>query len=106
MSAPVSVDSTRVDWERAFRELESQKHEPRRYRNLLGAVDAVTQELRARVGQTFTLEQLLAAYASVERWGRDAVAERSPYEGWPRDLALVEDAAFHLYARGALDFEP
>ena len=36
----------------------------------------------------------------------DAVAERAPYAGWPRDLAVVEDAAFHLYARGALDFQP
>jgi hypothetical protein len=34
------------------------------------------------------------------------VAERAPYDGWARDLALVEDAAFHVYARGALDFEP
>jgi hypothetical protein len=102
----MSVDSTRIDWERAFRELEEQKSNPRRYRNLLDALDAVTQELRARVGQTFTLDELLGAYASVDRWGRNAVAERAPYDGWPRDLALVEDAAFHLYARGAVDFEP
>ena len=66
----------------------------------------MTAELRARIGQTFTLEELVAAYADVERWGRDAVEERAPYDGWPRDLALVEDAAFHLYARGALDFKP
>src|SRR5204862_9680 len=45
-------------------------------------------------------------HAGVERWGRDAVAERAPYEGWPRDVSLVEDAAFHVYSRGAVDFEP
>jgi hypothetical protein len=100
------VQTARIDWERAYAELEAQKSDPRRYGRLLGAVDAVTAELRARVGQTFTLEELVGAYADVERWGRDAVAERAPYEGWPRDLALVQDAAFHLYARGALDFEP
>ncbi len=102
----MSVDVTRADWERSFAELEAQKSDPRRYRRLLDAVDAVTAELRARIGQTFTLEELVAAYADVERWGRDAVGERAPYDGWPRDLALVEDAAFHLYARGAVDFKP
>jgi hypothetical protein len=102
----VSIQTARTDWERGFAELEAQKNDRRRYARLLDAVDAVTAELRARVGQTFTLEQLVDAYGSVERWGRDAVSERAPYDGWPRDLALVQDAAFHLYARGALDFEP
>lgn len=102
----MSVQTARTDWERAFAELEAQKRDPRRYARLLDAVDAVTAEVRARVGQTFTLEELAGVYADVERWGRDAVSERAPYEGWPRDLALVQDAAFHLYARGALDFTP
>jgi len=102
----MSLQTARVDWERGFAELEAQRREPRRYARLLDAVDAVTNELRARVGQTFTMEQLVDAYRDVERWGREAVAERAAYEGWPRDLALVQDAAFHLYARGAIDFEP
>jgi hypothetical protein len=102
----MSLQTARVDWERGFAELEAQKRDSRRYGRLLDAVDAVTSELRARVGQTFTLEQLVDAYGDVERWGRQAVADRAPYEGWPRDLALVQDAAFHLYARGAIDFEP
>ena len=102
----MSLQTARVDWERGFAELEAEKQDPRRYARLLDAVDAVTAELRARVGQTFTLEHLVQAYGEVERWGREAVADRAPYEGWPRDLVLVQDAAFHLYARGAIDFEP
>ena len=102
----MAADSVRVDWARAYQSLEEHKDNPRRYRQLFDAVDAVTQELRRRVGQTFTLDQLMKAYAGVERWGRDAVAERAPYEGWPRDVSLVEDAAFHVYSRGAVDFEP
>jgi hypothetical protein len=105
-SGIVSIQTARTDWERGFCELEAQKSDRRRYARLLDAVDAVTAELRARIGQTFTVQQLVDAYADVDRWGRDAVAERAPYDGWPRDLALVEDAAFHLYARGALDFQP
>ena len=105
MSAPVAIDTARVDWARAYREVESATP-PRRQRNLLEALDAVTDELRRRVGQTYTLAQLLHAYADVERWGREAVAERVAYDGWARDLTLVEDAAFHLYARGAVDYAP
>jgi len=104
--ARVLAEVVRSDWERAFRQLEAQRSDGRRYRNLLEAVEVVTAELRARVGQNFTVDELLRAYADVERWGREAVAERAAYEGWSRDLALVEDAAFHLYARGASDFEP
>ncbi len=100
------MDVVRTEWERGFQQLEAQRSDARRYRRLLAAVEAVTAELRARVGQVFTTAELLDAYAGVDRWGRDAVADRAPYEGWPRDLALVEDAAFHLYARGASDFEP
>jgi hypothetical protein len=102
----VVVEVLRSDWERAFRQLESHRADARHYRNLLAAVEVVTDELRARVGQTFTFAELLRAYSDVERWGREAVGERAAYDGWSRDLALVEDAAFHLYARGAIDFEP
>jgi hypothetical protein len=102
----MSVQTARTDWERGFAEVEAQKGDPRRYARLLDAVDAVTAELRARIGQTFTLDQLVDAYSEVERWGREAVVQRAPYDGWPRDLAIVQDAAFHLYARGAIDFEP
>ena len=101
----VSIQTARTDWERGFAELEAQKSDRRRYARLLDAVDAVTAELRARVGQTFTLDQLVDAYADVDRWGRDAVTERAPYDGWPRDLALVVAAAFHAYERGAVDYQ-
>lgn len=99
-------DIVRTDWDRAFKRLEAERSDARRYRRLLDAVEAVTDELRARVGQTFTTAQLVDAYADVERWGRDAVAERAPYDGWSRDLALVEDAAFSMYVRNATDYAP
>jgi len=100
------VDVARSEWERAFQRLESERDDSRRYRNRLAAVDAVTDELRARIGQTFTLDELAQAYADVERWGREVVSEHAAYDGWARDLSLVEDTAFHLYARGATDYDP
>jgi len=100
------VDVARSEWERAFQRLESERDDSRRYRNRLAAVDAVADELRARIGQTFTLDELAQAYADVERWGREVVSEHAAYDGWARDLSLVEDTAFHLYARGATDYDP
>ena len=39
-----------------------------------------------------------------DEWVRDTVSERAPTPGWPRTLAIVQDAAFHLYQRGAVDY--
>ena len=69
-------------------------------------LEVVTDELRKRVGQTFTLEDLAAKYAAADEWVRDTVSERAPTPGWPRTLAIVQDAAFHLYQRGAVDYSP
>jgi hypothetical protein len=40
-----------------------------------------------------------------DSWARDVLSEQGT-PGWPRTLALVEGAAFHLYARGAVDYAP
>jgi hypothetical protein len=69
-------------------------------------LEVVTDELRKRVGQTFTLEELATAYGRADDWARAAVEERAATPGWPRTLALVQDAAFHLYQRGAVDYKP
>jgi len=73
---------------------------------LLAQLEVVTDELRKRVGQTFTLEELASAYARADDWVRAAVDERAPTPGWPRTLSLVQDAAFHMYQRGASDYAP
>ena len=102
----MSVDVARTEWERAFRQLESERDDARRYGNRLAAVEAVTDELRGRIGQTFTLDELSRVYADVERWGREVVSEHAAYDGWARDLSLVEAAAFYLYARAATAYDP
>ena len=95
----MSIQTARDDWERAASELEAQSKESRRRQQLLDAIDAVTAELRARVGQTYTLEELVDAYGESDRWGRDAIWERAPYEGWPRDVTM--DIADELRRRFA-----
>lgn len=94
----------RHEWEDAARRLESERADARRYAQLLAQIEIVVAELRREIGQTYTLDELAAAYADAERWARDAVAERAPSAGWPRDLTLVLAAAFHSYQRGAVDY--
>jgi hypothetical protein len=101
-----AVEVARREWEESDRLLEAEARDRRRYERLLEQVDVVSAELRRRVGQTFTLAELAEEYGRVNRWSRDAVASSSPPPDWPRTLALVEGAAFHRYARGALDYVP
>jgi hypothetical protein len=100
-----AVEIARREWEENNRLLEAEARDrPRSV--LLEQVEAVTAELRKRVGQTFTLAELAEEYARAERWSRDAVRATAPPPGWPRTLSVVEGAAFHLYARGAVDYTP
>jgi len=114
MAGPVSeapataaeVESARREWEEGHLRLAEQSRDRADRERLLAQVEAVAEELRRRVGGTFTLAELTRAYAGAEGWSRSAVAERAPLPGWPRTLSIVEAAAFHLYARGASDYEP
>jgi hypothetical protein len=100
------VESARREWAEGQRRLLEEARDTSQRERLLEQVDAVGAELRRRVGGTFTLRELAEAYAAAEEWSRAAVAEQAPAPGWPRTLSLVEAAAFHLYSRGAQDYEP
>jgi hypothetical protein len=104
--SPGAVELVRQEWEEADRRLEAERGDRGRYSLLVQQVDAVVAELRKRVGQTYTLADLETAYRDAERWARDVVEERATWPGWPRDLALVVAASFHVYERGALDYTP
>ncbi|MDX6487990.1 MAG: hypothetical protein QOK13_605 [Gaiellaceae bacterium] len=101
-----AVASARLEWEEGNRRFEEAVRDPAARDRLYAQVEVVSEELRKRLGSVFTLEELAHAYLSAERWARQAVAERAPTPGWPRTAALAEDAAFHAYARGAIDYKP
>ena len=100
--------TARHQWEEGTRRLAAEQANGVRYRQLAELVDAVLDELRRRVGQTYTLADLAAAYERAEDWVRDVVLESAPPRGavGVRDAALVQDAAFGSYARGATDYRP
>jgi len=107
-----SVELARQHWAEGYRRLVGTKEpEPRLYARLLEQVEVVTEELRRRIGKSFTLAELAAAYARADRWAYDAVqgrgvGERAGGAGWMSSASTAADAAFHLYARGARDYRP
>lgn len=102
----VAIDVARREWEDGYRRFEAASRDPIAGDRLHAQLEVVTGELRRRIGQTFTLEELVAVYDRAEAWVRDVVSEHAATPGWPRALALVEDAAFYLYQRGAVDYTP
>ena len=97
MSA-VAVEHARQQWEEGHRRLQSYSDD-RALFQLQAQVRLVVDELSRRVGQTFTLAELADSYYQADRWLYDVL-------GSARHLALVQDAAFHLYARRAVDYAP
>jgi hypothetical protein len=102
----VVLDVVRREWEDGYRRFQDLARDRVAADRLSLQLEVVSDELRKRIGQTFTLDQLAAAYERADEWARDAVSERAPTPGWPRTLAIVQDAAFHLYQRGAVDYTP
>ena len=108
-SPPVegTLESTRREWEEGNRRLQAASSNDRaQYERLLAEIDLVLEQLRRRVGQTFTLDELAAAYGDAERWVQAALIEADPAPGWPARSTTAQDAAFYLYSRGALDYRP
>lgn len=100
-----SVELVRQHWAEGHRRLE-QTREPQLHARLLRQVEIVTDELRARVGKTFTIAELAEIYGGADRWARAAVEEHAEEGEWLASAGTAADAAFYFYARGARDYRP
>jgi hypothetical protein len=100
------VEIARHEWAEGNRRLSAAASNPDAYELLMGQVEAVTQEIRRRLGEHFTLAQLADVYGGADSWVLEAVEERAERPGWTATLSVAQDAAFHLYARGATDYTP
>jgi hypothetical protein len=101
-----TVAAARREWDDGNRRFVEAIRDPARADALHRQRDAVLDELRRRVGASFTMAELAAAYAGAERWLREVVDERAPSKGGVRTVSIAGDAAFHAYSRGAQDYEP
>jgi hypothetical protein len=102
----MDVELARQQWEDGRRRVEESQPGSREARRLAAEIELVVAELRRRIGQTFTLEQLAAAYDDAGEWARDVLYDARPDGAPPPEAATVTDAAFQLYARGAADYRP
>lgn len=100
------IDGARRDWEDGHRRFEFASRDDGQAEHLRHQFEVVSAELRRRVGGTFTLAMLAAAYSRSDAWTRQAIEEYAAMSGWARSVAMVGDAAFHVYARGAMDYTP
>ena len=119
------LETTRREWQESSDRVEAGAADRERYLRLLDQVEIltaelrrrvgqtftlaqlelVTDELRRRVGETFTLEDLVGVYRDADRWSREVLDERGDADAH-RHTALLGDAAFHVYSRGAVDYRP
>lgn len=93
-----SVDNALFQWEEGERHLREAGDAEND--QLERAVGAVLDELRRRLGSSFTVEELADLYASEG----DALGEVAATAGAARDGTAVADAAFKRYAREAMNF--
>jgi hypothetical protein len=103
-----SLPAARHQWDEGKRRLAREGEDTARSRHLDLLVDAVVEEIRRRIGQTFTLGELADAYEGADDWVRDVIATSVPPRprAGIRDAAIVQDAAFARYAQGAIDYSP
>ena len=101
-----AVDSARRDWEDGNRRFELASRDAAAAERLSRQFDLISAELRRRVGSTFTVAMLAGVYEGSDAWTLQAIEEDAPTPGWARSVSMVGDAAFHVYARGAVDYTP
>jgi hypothetical protein len=102
----MDVELARQHWQDGNRRIEATRANRGRYVELVGGVELVVAQLRKRVGQNFTLEDLAGAYDGADDWVRELLDESQPEGPVPSEPGTVADAAFHAYARGAVDYRP
>jgi hypothetical protein len=98
------VENAVIQWEEGYRRLESARSDPASYRVLGRAVVAVEDELRKRLGSTFSIEELASLYREDSDWGLEVTIGALPDQSQFWDSATIVDAAFYLYMREAADF--
>jgi hypothetical protein len=98
----VPFDTAREQWDEGLRRLAEAPIEQRS--QLERVTRRIEDELRRRLGGSFTTTELAELYDEGTGWASDlayAAAPESPY-AW--DSRIVTDAAFARYLRGAADY--
>jgi hypothetical protein len=101
---PYPLDNAIFQWEEGASRLRELSREPRSARSASRAVDAIRDELRRRIGPTFTAQELAELYAGGTDWALEAARYAAPMEAVDLDTEAIVDGAFWDYLRGAKDY--
>lgn len=97
------LETTIFQWEEGYRKLQAARSEPQVYRVLGRHVVMVEDELRKRLGSSFSIDELATLYRDAD-WALDLTMGTAPGQSPLLDSSTVIDAAFYLYMREAVDF--
>jgi hypothetical protein len=99
-----AVENAIFQWEEAYERLQALRSDPGLYEALGASVVAVEDELRKRLGSSFSIAELAALYEGDPLWASERAREAVQRDSPATDMALAVDAAFYLYMREASDF--
>lgn len=95
------LENALFQWEEGLRVLRAVDGPPER-RQADHVVAAIQEELRRRIGPTFSAAELADLYGRGTDWCLQVATDAAP--GLPADGQSLADAAFWQYLRGATDF--
>jgi hypothetical protein len=98
------LDNALFQWEEGARRLGELSRDPRAARTATRAVDSIRDELRRRIGPTFTAQELADLYGRGTDWCLEAARRAAPMGAVDLDTQAIVDGAFYLYLRGASDY--
>lgn len=102
MSYP--LENALYQWEEGHRRLQELIEQTGGRGRAIGAVDAIREELKRRIGPTFTAAELADLYGQGTDWCLEVAGRVAPEQAYDWDPQLITDAAFHIYLRGATDY--
>jgi hypothetical protein len=98
------LDNALFQWEEGARRLRELDSDPRVALNARRAVDAIRDELRRRIGPTYSAQELADLYGRGTDWCLEAARRAAPMAAVDLDTQAMVDGAFFLYLRGAYDY--
>jgi hypothetical protein len=101
---PYPLDNALYQWEEGNARLRELSRDPRMAGRVNRAVEAVRDELRRRIGPTFSTSELAELYASGTDWCLEAATRAGAVDTTDLDPQAITDGAFYLHLRGATDY--
>ena len=95
------LENALFQWEEGRRALQA-IDDPRQRRMADRVVEAIREELRRRIGPTFSAAELADLYGKGTDWCQQVTGDVAPAA--ETDAQALADAAFWQYLRGATDF--